>query len=91
MKGEDGDVVGLDRVGNCRDLAKRCADRLRQVIDHPIGDVFDAVLAQKIEGLVSLGQTGAFPRARPRAAERFNLVERRAIAPSCSFNLCIGP
>ena len=57
----DDDVVGFDRIGNRRDGAVGRGDVLRQIVDHPIRDIFDAVEAQQIEGFLGFGQARAFP------------------------------
>ena len=69
LQGVDDDVVGLDRIGDGGDGAVRGGDILRQVVDHPVRDIFDAVEAEQIERVFGFGQARTFPRARRLAGE----------------------
>jgi len=61
LQGVDDDVVGLHRIGNGGDGAVRGRNILRQIVDHPVRQIFDAVEAQQIDGLLGLGQARTFP------------------------------
>ena len=54
---------------------RRC-DVLRQIVDHPVRDIFDAVEAQQIEGFLGFGQPRAFPRSRRFAGEFSDRLDR---------------
>ena len=57
----DDDIVGLYRVGNGRYGAVRRCDILRQIVDHPVRQIFDAIEAQKVDGFLGFGEARAFP------------------------------
>ena len=53
----------------------RGGDLHRLVVEHPVGDIFDAGGRQMIDGIEGLAQTGAFPATRRpagKAADRLN-------------------
>ncbi|OIQ63374.1 hypothetical protein GALL_550850 [mine drainage metagenome] len=70
LQSVDDDIVGFHRIGDCRHRAVWRRDVLRQVVDHPVRQIFDAVEAQQIERLVVFGQARAFPRPH-RLARKF--------------------
>jgi hypothetical protein len=51
-------VIELDGIGNA---VEPVVHAIRQVVIHPIADVLDVVLAQQIERVPGLGETGAEP------------------------------
>jgi len=77
LEGVDGDVVGFDGVGDGGDRAFWGVDGFGEVVDHPVGDVLDAVLGEEVERFVGLGEAGAFPTSRrhsPKARDSVNRV-----------------
>ena len=58
LDGGDGDVVELDGVGDGDQGAGLGADRDGLVVEHPVGDVFDAELGEEVGGLHGFGQAG---------------------------------
>jgi hypothetical protein len=61
LKRVDDDVVGLHRIGDGGDGAVRRRDVLRQIVDHPVGDIFDAVEAEQVQRFLGFGEARAFP------------------------------
>ena len=61
LESMDHDVVGLHRIGNGGDGTVRRGDVLWQVVDHPIGNVFEAVEPQEVERRLGLGEARALP------------------------------
>jgi len=51
----------FDRIRDRCDGAVGRGDILRQVVDHPIRQIFDAIEAQQIEGLFGFGEAWALP------------------------------
>ena len=66
LQGVDDDVVGLNRIGNGSDGAVRRRDILRQIVDHPVRHIFDAIEAKQIDALFDVA-TAPSPQPFPPA------------------------
>ena len=51
-------------------------DVLREIVNDPVGDVFDAIEAQEIESFLRLREAWAFPRSWWLAAESRDGLDR---------------
>src|SRR5437879_10868536 len=71
-------VVHLDGVRHRYDRPARGIDDAGLVVEHPVGDVFDAGFLEVVDGLVGLGQAGALPAARRLAGELLDRGDRLA-------------
>jgi hypothetical protein len=54
------DVVGFDRIGDGGDGAVRRRDILRKVVDHPVGDILNAVETQQVDRFLGFRQARTF-------------------------------
>ena len=61
LQGINGDIIGFDGIGHCRDTAKGRRRCLWQVVQHPVRHIFDAGLAQQIKRGLCFRQARAFP------------------------------
>jgi hypothetical protein len=72
------DVVGLEGIGDRDERSCPGLDQHRLVVEHPVGDVGDALLAEQVGCLVRLGQSRALPAAWRSAGEALDGGDRVA-------------
>ena len=65
--------------------------RDRLLVEHPVGDIFDAGLGEKVERLVGLGQPRALPAARRLAGEFLDRGDRVGDRRPLVFDLVHRP
>jgi hypothetical protein len=82
LQGVHRDVIGLERVGDRDERSRPGLDHHGLVVEHPVGDIRDALLAQEVRRLLGLGQARALPAARCRASEALDGFDRVADRPA---------
>ena len=84
------DVVGLEGIGDRDERSGPGLDHHRLVVEHPVRDVQDALLAEQVGRLVRLGQTRALPAAWCVPVKRSMVAIVSRIAWRWSSSRCIG-
>ena len=91
LQGHHGDVVGFHRVGYGNDRTGAGLNLTGLIIEHPVGNVFDAFFGQHIDGFEGFRQARAFPAAGRLAGEIPDCLDGFADSLTLVVELVHGP